>query len=355
MRKLFINFSIVLFGSFIGLLAQEQDTKEAAEDIVQSNYSIPEIPAFEIAASDPSNISRPTTAKEFAMGLYNAIDARGNVQQGLGFEVKPNYLFKEPIDLTAYQTGKMAYLLENTIVSLATIATSGDSSSTDLSWGLRIVIFDRTDPMVNTEFTQAVAQAFLTCAPDLPGGGNEEAERECLSEKIKAYKEAFAEEHWNDSWMQFAYAGSTRLSGSQLTQGQLVGHKIWLAGGLKLGHYGQLGYQAQWSYTLRPESRSYFNELGLSSRLTFKLGAPTINFFIETTYQPLLNKDDFASVATVNVDNSFVWSSGFEFKVADGLWATAGLGKNAERIAGADNIQVISGLRLGFSDKARGL
>ena len=352
-HTLIICLLVSLFASPLAFSQAEDKAKEASEEIIQANYSIPKIPALEIISADPNTISRPTTAREFATGLYNAIDANGNVKQGLAFEVKPNFIFQEPINLKEYQENKMAYILENTQVSLATVATSGDSSSTDLSWGLRIVFFDKTDPMANKEFTANVGAAFLDCGPSMPGDSDAEAELKCLAEKIQKFKEEFAREHWNDSWLMFAYAGGTRLSGSQITEGKIVGHRAWLAGGLKLGHYGQLGYQAHWSRELKTETTQYFNELGLSSRLTLQLGKPTINFFAEASYQPLLNKDDFKNNPEVNVDKSFVWSSGFEFKVSNGLWATAGLGKNAERIAGEDNIQILSGLRLGFSDKKR--
>lgn len=332
----------------------EEKIKELSEDIVQSTYAVPKIPALEIISADPNTIARPTTAREFATSLYNAIDATGNVKQGLAFEIKPNYIFKEPIDLNNYQNNKMAYMLENTQISIATVATSGDSSSTDLSWGIRIVIFDKTDPMVNQAFTQAVAQQFLAeAAPENPDTSDGDVEVGTLASILNRYQLEFAAAHWNDSWLMVAYAGGTRLSGSNITQGKIVGHRAWLAGGLKLGHYGQLGYQASWSRELKTESTQYFNELGLSSRLTLQLGKPTINFYAEASYQPLLNKDDFKNNPEVNVDKSFVWSSGFEFKVSNGLWATAGLGKDAERIAGQDNIQILSGLRLGFSDKQR--
>jgi len=352
-HALITSLLLCFFSNQFAFSQTDEKVKEASEEIIQSTYSIPKIPALEIVSADPNTISRPTTAREFATSLYNAIDATGRVKQGLAFEVKPNFIFKEPINLQEYQNNKMAYILENTQVSLATVATSGDSSSTDLSWGLRIVFYDATDPMANSKFTNDVAQAFLDCAPSMPGESDEEAELKCLAEKIKKYKDEFAKEHWNDSWLMFAYAGGTRLSGSQLTEGKIVGHRAWLAGGLKLGHYGQLGYQAHWARELKTESTQYFNELGLSSRLTLQLGKPTINFYAEASYQPLLNKDDFKNNPEVNIDKSFVWSSGFEFKVSNGLWATAGLGKNAERIAGEDNIQILSGLRLGFSDKKR--
>ncbi len=349
-----ITIVLVLFSGIIFFVkAQENNIGEATEDIIQNTYSVPTIPALEVVALDPSNISRPATAKEFVASIYNGIDANGKIKQGLGFEVKPNYIFNEPVTLQEYQNDRFRYILENTQLSIATLATSGDSTSTDLSWGIRLVLFDKTDPMQDSVFTNKVTNAFLKCAPIGPGESDEEKELKCLAEPVKEYKEEFIQENWNASWLMLAYAGGIRLSGSELTQGEIIGHKIWLAGGLRMAHWGQLGCQAQWSRSLKEESNIYFSELGISSRVTVKLGKPTINYFAEATFKPLLNKDEFDDQPEVNTDASFAWSSGFEFKVARGIWATTGLGRDAERIVGNNNIQLLSGFRLGISDKQR--
>jgi len=333
------------------LTFRAQEDTESAEEIIQTSFSVPEIPALDFISADPENISRPSTAKELATSLYSAIDENGNIKQGLAFEIKPVYLIGNEIDLNDYQNNRFKYILHNTQVSLATLATSGDSTSTDLSWGLRIVLLDKSDPMANSKFTQDVGQVFLDCVPKTPDSkGDDEA---CLAKKLKEIQDEFIENNWNAAWLTLAYAGGTRLDGSQITQGEIIGHKIWLAGGYPLGKWGLISGQTSWSRQLKEETQLYFEEFELGARLTFKVVKPTINFFSEINYTPLLNKEDFNNVSDVKTDETFGWSAGFEFFITKGLWATAGIGQEAERIVGSDNIQVLSGLRLGISDKQR--
>ena len=52
-------------------------------------------------------------------------------------------------------------------------------------------------------------------------------------------------------------------------------------------------------------------------------------------------------------NKTFLWIVGIEFKITDGVWVVAGLGEETERIIGNDGIQLLSGLRMGISDKSR--
>lgn len=83
------------------------------------------------------------------------------------------------------------------------------------------------------------------------------------------------------------------------------------------------------------------------------MGGPSFNLFAEASYNPLLNTADFETNSMVMTDKSFSWIIGVEFKISNGVWAVAGLGEEAERIVGIDGTQLLTGIRMGISDKSR--
>lgn len=342
--------AIFLFLSSI-MLSQET-ASEATEDMISNFYSIPDIPALDFLSSDPDNISKPSTTRELVTSLYNALDEDGKVKQGLALEIKPSYLLNIPVNLQDYQDDEFKYMLYNTQVSVASLASSGDIANTDLSWGVRMVIFDNSDPMSDRDFTNMIAKQFVEGGPDSPESSDEEEELKEMAKIIKEGKKEFVKNHWNASWLAVSYAGGTRLKGSEITEGNSIGHQFLVAGGFRISTFGQLGYQAKWSEELREETEMYFEEFELSSRLTIK-GKSTLNFFAEIGYNPLLNKEDFESFEEINTERDLSWLGGFEFLITKDLWLNAGVGSEADRFVEGNGIQVLSGIKFGIADKQR--
>ena len=235
---------------------------------------------------------------------------------------------------------------------MGTIATSGDSTSTDLGWGVRLTICDNSDPMTDNEYIKEFENIMLSCGPQNPLDTiSDEVFSKCISEKARPILEKFSKEKWNASWLTLAYAGGSRLKGSQISEGKTLGHQFWLSGGLPIKHWGQFSYLAKWSEEFNEETLKNINELEIGGKLL--VGTKSYNIFAEASYNPLLNKVDFEMNPMVMTDKTFSWIVGVEFKITNGVWAVAGLGEEAERVVGNDGIQLHSGIRMGISDKSR--
>lgn len=326
----------------------EEDAKETAKEI-STEFSIPAIPALSLISSDPSDISRPSNVKRLTSTLYNAIDENGRVKQGLAVEVKPADFFSINISPEEYRKNSFKYILYNTQISLGTIATSGDSTSTDLGWGLKFTIFDDSDPMKHKSFIKKFEKAISKCAPNSPADSL--PSKDCLLNAKKEVLVSFTKEKWNAKWMSIAYAGGTRLNGSEISEGKSIGHQVLLTGGFPIVTWGQFSYLAKWSEEYNEETAQMMKEAEFGGK--FLVGSESYNLFAEASFNPLLNKDDFQNNIMVKTDNSFSWTVGIEFKISNGVWTIAGIGEDVDRIVGSNGIQLLSGLRMGISDKSR--
>lgn len=115
---------------------------------------------------------------------------------------------------------------------------------------------------------------------------------------------------------------------------------------------GQLSYLAKWSTEeLKEATSENLQELEIGGK--FLVGAKSYNLFAEASYNPVLNKEDFEMNNMVMTDKNFSWIVGIEFRITDGVWAITGLGEEAERIVSNNGIQLLSGIRMGISDKSR--
>ena len=216
--------TILLISTFFSLQAQNfEETKEekkveVAKEI-SDEFSVPSIPALNFISSDPSDISRPSNVKKLAASIYNGIDESGNVKQGLAIETKLSEYLSVKIDPDEYRKNRLKYILYNAQFSLGTIATSGDSTSTDLGWGFRITIFDNSEPMTNKEYIQEFEDALLDCGPKTPIDSiSDEDFKKCFAKKDRPILEKFTKEKWNASWLTLAYAGGSRLKGSRIVR-----------------------------------------------------------------------------------------------------------------------------------------
>lgn len=337
------------------------------EDVTSDNYSVPDFPALSFISANIDNVSKPSSARELATNVLNVVDASGRLQQGLAVEFKPFTLLGGNSTVNDYTHRNLKSILYDTQVSFGTVATSGDSTKTDLGWGIRIVLLDNSNLMRKKSFVRKLGDALLECAPASPDAADEKQELECLAQKLAETKEYFENNekvmevenyhdgvYWNADWLTLSYAGGMRLNDSNINEGSILGHEVWLAGGTHIGKHALWSFQAKWSRKLRDTSDEFLNELNLGTRLEFRLDNKVPwNLFGETFYSPLLNKDDFENDPTIDVNKEFTWSAGTEFKVAKGFWAVVGFGDNSDRIVGDNGIQLLTGLRIGIQEKKK--
>ncbi len=352
LKLLFLFLTLVLL-NYAQVPPEAEDEKVEFAEEISKEFSVPAIPALDFISSDPGDISRPSNVKKLAAGIYNGIDEDGKVKQGLALEAKVAEYIPMNISPEEYRNNQLKYIFYNTQVSLGTMATSGDSSSTDLGWGVRLTIFDDSDPMRNKAYLNEFEEALFECGkpidPFTPV--HPDSMMKCLENYDRPIKKAFNKERWNAKWMTLAYAGGTRLKGSQISEGEVLGHQVWLTGGFPISYWGQWSYLTKWSEEFNSETAQNMQELEVGTKLL--VGSKSFNIYFEASYNPLLNKDDFKSNEMVATEKSFSWVSGVEFKVSEGVWAVTGLGEEANRISGKEGIQLLSGIRMGISDKSR--
>jgi hypothetical protein len=355
-------------------LPPDETTTGDAADASIARFSIPESPAFVFLDATPANVTRPTAPREFAAAFINGIDNAGRVRQGLAVEFQPALLTR-PISLETYQRRGIKYILSTAQLSLGTVRSSGDSGATDLAYGIRLLLYDRTDPMADRGFTGELADALGGCtpavAPDFPGhrdqplssptdsataalearitaledeaGGTDAAA--CLDAAVDSLATAYARAHWNDLTFGLAWARGHRLTDARFSNSTDLGDRLWLVGGAPVGSYGQLQGYLQWSHTRANADSAKATFLAYGARLT--LGSSTLNGFLDVVGEsrrggPAAGKKTTAS-----------WTGGIEFRLSDQLWLATGFGRDG-RLTQTDGPNVLlANLKWGLSDRAR--
>ena len=375
---------LLLLGGLVPLPAQDEPVTDEpppdettagdAADASIARFSIPESPAFVFLNATPATVTRPTAPREFAAAIINGIDNAGRVRQGLAIEFQPALLTR-PISLVTYQRRGIRYILSTAQLSLGTVRSSGDSGSTDLAYGVRLLLYDRTDPMADRSFTGELADALGACtpavAPDFPGhreqptGDTMDSATAVLEARIAALEDeagatdatacldaavddlaaAYAKAHWNDLTVGLAWARGHRLTDSRVTSATDLGDRLWLVGGAPVGTYGQLQGYLQWSRTRIAADSAKATFVAYGARLT--LGSSTLNGFLDVVGESRRGGPAAGRKTTTS------WTGGIEFRLSDRLWLATGFGRDG-RLTQTDGPNVLlANLKWGLSDRAR--
>lgn len=350
---------------------------QTAQAELTSYYTVPEMPATSILGVTPSSIVRPATQKDFASSLLNAIDQSGKVKQGFALETSLGLYSPFRVDLDTYQKSARARFVSNLAVSLATTQTSGDTSSTDLAWGIRAPLYDGGDALAKRELTDKLAAKLRTCLPGptdapvfIPGPGQsassaDSAKRAAAADKRLACLESVvktptaeevskqaADSNWNVVRAVAGYAGSMRLAQSIVTSRQQLGDRFWFSGSVPLsfaigessvGKMVQvIGYADYWHHR-GIDTVAAYSTISYGGRLN--IGSAKVNGFYE-----LIGERRSDQPRSVSGSGSS-WSSGIEFLASQGVWISTGFGKRAQDLLKPDKTVVIANIRWGVSQK----
>jgi hypothetical protein len=318
-----------------------------------SQYAIPEIPAVTFLNGSSVSITQPVTPKAFVAALTNGVDAAGHVRQGFGIEASIFSLIPAfRITLDEYRKSHVKYALSNMQLSFAAVATSGDSTSTSVGYGIRAIVYDDGDPLLDSGMVNMLGRALLMCAPSAPPPGSldapvdtsalNSAARACADRKSDSLAKAYAREHWNSSRVMIAYAGGQRLKGSALSSAAALGDRVWLVGSYGFGPTSMIGYLG---YTTRPaiDTVSGYSAWAYGARINF--GSPTVNGFAEALGQSSTSEPPGVPHSTT------AWSAGVEFRVGAGFWIETGFGRRFQETVTPEHVVVIANLRWGMLSK----
>jgi hypothetical protein len=301
----------------------------------------PESPAFTFLGVSPTRISMPGAVRELGAELLSAIGADGRVRQGFALEVAPWSLVPGlAIPLDDYQNNFLSYVLANAQLSLGTARAAGDSASTDVSAGLRLTLFDDTDPMRDEAFTAEVGQRLRGCT-----GGPETTEAEIAFCADTLMANAYASRtasRWNARRLSLGAAAGLRFGESVLANGEYSGVALWAAGSQPIGAFGQLIGQLSWRQTPELDDAPESDLLVYGGRLL--LGAATFGVFGEIAGENHSGDVD---------ESALVWSAGAELRIAGNLWLSAGLGTRFDALTADDRAIVLANVRWGVADRSR--
>jgi hypothetical protein len=336
---------VLLFGP--GWL-HAQDAQDAG--LVYDPFTTPESPAFTYLNVSPSSVERPRTPRTLAIGLANGVDSAGKVRTGLAFDVAP-FQFASgiiPVTLATYQKRGVLNWLWNTSASLGTVTPQTDSASTDLSLGFRTVFYDANDEMADPRFTRTITDSIASCQNRLARPGLTGAElaaelaavNECGAKAwanvYKQWQDAGAGK-WNGSGVSAAFALGWRLIDSQFSMMPSTGWAAWLVASKGIGSSSLFMAQLRYDDRQNAPEGAQPERISIGARAIF--GSARANGYIDYTGGHTPNQQGSGSTF------SHKWSAGIEFRAADQLWLSTGLGSTFATRDQPARIKVIANMR----------
>lgn len=294
-------------------------------------YSVPDIPALSAINATSNKIDRPASATGLAASLANIIDTDGTVKSGVGIEVSPHAF---GIDRTwswfQYRHDWWRRVLSQSALSVGTIKASQTSmtsgADTTAAVGLRVVLWDQSDPLLRPSYRYAVKFARDHC----PDEGNPQAVAECRTKTFNSF-DHWEDAPWNAGSLFAAFAETWDFADSTLGSHKLTTLSSWVAFGLPIGSWGQFTLGTVWDHGWYTA-----DHLSVASRL--RLGDKKVRAVFDETW--FARRDPNTPYAR--------WAAGGEFQVLNGAWLTVSVGTDLGGMT-SQNISVLSSVKWGFS------
>ncbi len=299
--------------------------------------AVPESPAFTILSASPSNVTRPGAVRDLGLALLDGIGDDGKVVQGFSLEASPWVLPGFTVSMNEYQDSWAKFVGSNLQLSLGTVRSAGDTSSTDIALGARATLIDRGDVVRNRTIADSIGSRILRdCAPAMPGDPSDPG---CIGRIIEQARG----EHWNAFRVSIAAASALRLQNSISTDNEVVGASAWLVAALPVTDRGQLITQLAVAH--RSAAGDGYYDLSSGARLV--VGSSSFNLFLEVV--GALRR----GLSEPSNDARTFWSFGAEARIAKDLWASTGFGERFSAFDGADRVVVMGNLRWAIARSSR--
>ena len=300
---------------------------------------VPSAPAFSFLGASAGKVDRPVTPKALALSLVNAVDSAGHLKSGVAFDIGLARLVHALMpDLHTYQTNWFARAAASSSFSFATVQAPGDSGSTDLAFGLRIVLADGNDAMRHPVFTEMLSKGSADCNAkvDLTKEPVDTTPLvKCLKEVVK-FTQRKAGETWNLPSLSIAMAGGTRLLANQWGRQAPLGFRTWLSGSLPF--HGQSGLLlAQLQYDASHDPSGSKQNTGTSGAIRVLYGNSNYHLFVDLSRSVSGNTSERTPARE--------YSAGLEFKASDQLWLSTGLGTRYTSLGDPGKVVLAANLR----------
>lgn len=343
----YIRFTfIILLCVFSGNLAGQVSPQDTA--LVKNfrlNFAIPDLPAFKIMGTNPSNILRPSSPKALS-AVVSDFGSGGQVILPASFaaEVAPYILLKSnSLTLSEYDKHSELYSLR---FSIGTQRDPENDITTNLAIGARMTLIDEGDLKNDQEYRQqlfdilaqkvAAKDAFqlqylkqnnLTIQEVAGNPGLLQQQEDYVNQQIKrdfdasidSLNTAYKERNWNKKKLDIAVATLGTSPDSLAKDTKFSKFSLWATYGTPLGQHGQL--LLGWNFNYVSGDIEGGDDYTTNSIITRVYGGENrYKGFIELQYE----RDENLNA------NMYFANVGGEFLIMDGIWGnlSAGLERN---------------------------
>ena len=307
---------------------------------VARTYQIPDPPAMVLIGST-ATLDRPGTPAEVGAALINLVTPDGKVRSGAAIEISLRALGLEQAHTHyEYVSHWWSRFAERTALSVATVvdsATGAEAGVTRLAVGLRLVLFDEADPLLQTRYRQRVAYANAQC----PNTNGSIEQRQCMVDvnngMTQEQLDKFAKPRWNASALAVATAVDWAFDQGELKSHQKDVFAAWLAGAYGVSTWLQLTAAGQYRRLWATDSNLY------AFAVRLRTGNEKARFTAEGGYS-IVRPDD----PTLRRGRAAV---GGELLVSDGTWLSVTFGGDFAGTDSASSVFVLSNLKFAFVNK----
>jgi hypothetical protein len=379
MRVLRLLPASILAWCTAGALAAQtsEDLKASAESQADSlvakyraDYAVPDAPALTLLGLDGSELVRPSTVRDLAVGITDFVGDNGQfrIPRAFSVEFSPGLLFfGRTLTLAKYQKAPVLYRLR---VSAATQRIEGSGTASGVAFAVRTSPIDGADLRTNGFIQRTAAPIALAvgridsvaearadaarlalrdslraagrspaeireAARQLPSAIYQRSDQQAIDSLVGAFKVA-ADSARDDSWQRQALdlAVGMRLDARDSTGTDLKVAQVaaWLT------YAGGVADWAQWVVGAKMASArdSVSGKYRVEASLATRWYAGTNRYKVFVDFQGTKQGDD---------DAEWLLSSGTEINVFPRVWATASLGGGWGPEQGDGKVRLKFGLR----------
>jgi hypothetical protein len=291
----------------------EPETPANIEDAVLG-FVAPDAPALTALGASNAVVERPGNTAAVGAALANLITADGKLRTGLAMEITPRaFGFNPTTSEYLHHYGKRVVsrlALSVATVSETQVASIEGSRAARLGIGVRLALWDQSDPYLLPAYKLAVAKAREECR-NVDLSTNETALIDCLRTRYEKLAADLAPS-WNGGGLVVALAQTLRFENAELDHTKADTLQSTVALALPLEHWGQVNFAGAYVYNYSPAQSD------LIGALRIRVGGASFRGAAEIAY--------FARGLRESPKDSATASLGFEIKVNDTLWLQATVG-----------------------------
>lgn len=320
-----ISISLLFFSSIV--TAQDSSVVAKYAKDLRTKFAVPDAPAFNILSETPSDILKPASVKDIAIGFSGFLgdDNKLTLPKSFALEFAPGLLINgKNLTLDDYRKNAWLYRLR---LSLATSRMDNAKTATNLAFGIRVTINDESDPRTNKEYIDEATklakeiQDIIDERRKVLGPTATIAEIENDQKLISAKKDLidkfrvkWLEEKWNKNISELAVAVKASSKDSLAQNVVLSKFSFWFTTAFGIEDWGQFLFGAN----ANSEKDLVSNKFQSSGSLASRFYAGTNNYKVYFQIEGTLVE---------NSKSKWLFNSGLEIKVQENIWAefTAGI------------------------------